>query len=179
MSGTATPSGKSHVALIISLCVNLLLVGLIVMSFVRMHFMGPPPFGPDMMDGHGRGHGMMLWQTQQSLTPQAFLHAAPAKSEKIRSIVDAHHPRVRELAESSIAARRDALKVFSAQVFDKNVFDQSLTRVQAADAALEKEILSVVSESAGTLSPDERRAVASEREHHGGGMWGHHFRHGF
>ena len=185
MSETATPSGKSNVALIISLCVNLLLVGLIVVSFVRMHFFMPPMGGgmmggPGMMEGHGRGHGMMLWQTQQSLSPQAFLHAVPAKSDKIRSIMDTHHPRIRDLSMSSIDARRDALRVFAAPNFDKNAFDQSLVRVQAADAALEKEILSVVSDSAATLSPEERRAVAAERERHGGGgMWRRWFHHDF
>lgn len=178
MSGTAPASGKSHVALIISLCVNLLLVGVILMAFVRMHFFAPP-FGPGMMDGHGRGHGMMLWQTQQALTPQAFLHAAPAKSDKIRSIMGAHHPRVRDLSMSSIDARKEALRVFAAPNFDKSAFDQSLAHVLSADAALEKEILSVVSESAGTLSPEERRAVAAEREHHDGGMWHHRFHHDF
>jgi len=182
MSGSAAPSptsgassGKSHVALIISLCINLILVGIIAMAVVRVHFFPPPPFGGmGMMGGHGHG---MLRQMQESLTPWAFQHAAPAKSEKIEAIIDAHRPHLHELGASSIDARREAFKVFSAPNFDKNAFNQSLARVENADAALEKELLSVVSESAGTLSPEERRAVAAERERRGPFMFHQHFRH--
>jgi uncharacterized membrane protein len=183
MSESATPargttSGKSHVALIISLCINLILAGIIAAAFVRMHFFPPHRFGgPDMMGMHG--HGMQLWQMQQSLTPQAFQRAAPDKSDKIEAIIDAHRQRFRDLSQSSINARRDAFQVFQAQSFDKKAFDASLDRVQSADAALEKEILSVVSESAGTLTPDERKAVAPDRGFHGGFMRWHRFRHGF
>ena len=182
MSGSAAPSPtggassrKSHAALIISLCINLILVGIIAMAFVRMHFFPPPFGGMGMMEGHG--HGMMLRQMQESLTPRAFQHAAPAKSDKIEAIVGAHRPHLRELGASSIDARRKAFEVFSAPKFDRNAFDQSLARVENADAALEKELLSVVSESAVTLSPEERRAVAAERERRGPFMFHQHFRH--
>jgi uncharacterized membrane protein len=187
MSGNAAPtptggtgSGKSNVALIISLCINLLLVGIIAMAVMRVHFFPPPPFGgPGMMQFHGRGHGMQLWQMQQSLTPQAFQRAAPAKAAKIESIIGAHRPKFRELGASSIDARRQAFEVFSQPNFDKKAFDDSLARVQATDAALEKEILSVVSESAGTLTPEERKAVAAERGNRGGWFWHHGFGHRF
>ena len=175
---SGTSSGKSHMALIISLCINLILVGVIAAAFIRMHFFPPPPFaGPDMMEMHGRGHGLQLWQMQQSLTPQAFQHAAPAKSDKIEAIIDEHRQRFRELGLSSIDARREAFQVFQAPNFDKKAFDASLDRVQAADAALEKEILVVVSQSAGTLTPEERKAVAAERGFRGGFLWRHRFHH--
>lgn len=182
MSGNAAPSTGSrglHVALIISLCINLVLVGIVAMAVVRMHFFAPPPFGgPGMMGGHGSGHGFMLRQMQESLTPQALERGAPAKADKIRSIMETHRQRIHELGTASIDARRQAFDVFSQPNFDKKGFDASLARVQAADAALEKEILSVVSDSAVALSPEERQAVASQRGHHGGYFWRHHFRHG-
>jgi len=173
MSGSAAPapSSKSHVALIISLCINLILVGLVAVPIVRMHFFAPPFGGPGMMGFHPHGHGMMLWQMQQSLTPQAFQRAAPAKADKIKAIMESHHDRFRQLGASSIDARRQAFEVFSQPNFDKKAFDGALGRVQAADAALEKEILSVVSESAVTLTPEERKAVAAEREGRGGWLW--------
>lgn len=184
MSETAAPTpsrgtGRSNVALIISLCINLIFAGIIAAAFVRLHVFPPHRFGgPDMMGMHG--HGMQLWQMQQSLTPQAFQRAAPAKSDKIEAIIDAHRQHIRELGQSSMNARRDAFQVFQAQNFDRKAFDTSLDRVQSADAALEKEILAVVSESAGTLTPDERKAVAADRGFHGGGfLWRRHFHHDF
>lgn len=187
MSGTAAPtpsggtsSGRSNIALIISLCINLILVGIVGMAVFRMHFFPPPPFGgPGMMQFHGRAHGMELWQFQRALTPQAFQRAAPAKSEKIEAIITSHRAHFRELGQSSIDARRQAFQVFSQPNFDKKAFDDALAHVQAADAALEKEIMSVVSESAVTLSPEERKAVGAERGVREGWFWHRRFEHRF
>jgi len=172
-SGTPAPSGKSNVALIISLCINLILVGIVAVPIVRMHFFAPPFGGPGMMGGPGHGRGMMLWQMQQSLTPQALERGAPDKADKIKAIIDAHRDRFRELGKASFDARRDAFQVFGQPAFDKKAFDASLDHVQAADAALEKEILSVVSESATTLSPEERKAIVLQHDHRRGLIWHH------
>ncbi|HUO97858.1 MAG TPA: periplasmic heavy metal sensor [Rhizomicrobium sp.] len=186
MSDTSrpAPSGRSNVALIISLCLNLLLVGIIAVAFVRVHFFLMPQVHERMMAdqwrGHDHGHGRMLWQMQQALTPQGLQRAAPAKAEKIQAIMEAHRARLQDLGNASINARRDAFNVFAADSFDKKAFDDALSRVQAADSAFEKELLSVLSDSAVTLSPEERKAVAKARLDHGDGFfWHHRFHHDF
>ncbi len=181
MSSQSAPRRASNVALIVSLCLNFLLAGLIVTAVVRFSMMHPL-FGAmapgDFTRGGGMGHGM--WQ-MQPLSPQAMMNAAPGKAGQIRSIIEAHSPRIHELRMSSFDARNEALRLLAAPEFDKSAYDKSLAKLQSADAALEAEVLKAVSECAAALSPEERRAAASAppdwgRGHgHGHGHgWGHH-----
>jgi uncharacterized membrane protein len=153
-----SPPGKSNVALIVSLCLNLVLVGVIVMGGFRAFHHGSMFWG-----GHGFGRG--------GSAPHALMHLAPAETDKIKAVVAAHNNRIDQLRNEAREARHDVLRVFAAADFSRQAFDQSLERVRGADAALEAEELKIVSESVATLTPDERRDAAERaRAHRGFGM---------
>ena len=161
-----SPHGKSNVALIVSLCLNLILAGVIAMGGYRA-FHHNPMFGggPGFERGYGRGHG------QGAMGSRALMHLLPAESDKIKAIAEAHSDRVFQLRDAARAARLDVLHAFAAPDFNQPAFDGALERVRGADAALEAEELKVVSESVATLTPDERRAAAERaRDHRGFGM---------
>jgi uncharacterized membrane protein len=153
-----SPQGKSNVALIVSLCINLVLAGVIAMGGLRALHHG-------WMFGGGHGFG------QRGSASHALMHLVPAETDKIKNVVAAHNDRVVQLRNEARGARWEALRVFAAPDFSRQAFDRSLERVRGADAALEAEELKVVSESVATLTPDERRDAAEQaREHRGFGM---------
>ena len=176
MSSESAPRGGWNVALIISLCLNCLLAGVIVMAVLRFTMIRPlfAPEAPAVPPGAGMGRG--LWQ-MQPLSPHTMIGVAPGKTGQIRAILDAHREQVHALRQSSFEARRETWRLFSAPDFDQAAFDKSLAKLQSADAALETEILKVVSESAATLSPEERRAMADAPAEWGRGR-GHGHGHG-
>lgn len=166
------PPRSSNAALIISLCVNLLLAGLIAIPLVRFAFHGPFFGRPPMGDALGPP-GVERAQMHQMLSPRTLMHAAPDKADKIKAVLDTHRERIDTLRGQSMAARRKVMDVFGAAMFDQAAFDKALTDMQAADGAFEKEILKVVSETAGTLSPEERQNAAKWRSFRGRGHWRH------
>ena len=156
-----SPQRGSNVALIVSLCINLILVGLIAMGAFRVFHHGLL-FG----GGHGRDGSV----------PHALAHLIPAETDKIKNVVAAHQDRIILLRGEAKAARQEVRDVFAAPDFNRKAFDQALERMRNADAALETEEMKVVSESVATLTPDERRAAAEWSKahrgfgmHHGGG----------
>ena len=163
MSDTsAAPSRPNHLPLIISLCVNLLLAGVVAVPLVRFAMYGPMFGHPPMHDTFGQGPERM--QVRMMLSPRALMSAAPGKSDRIKAILDAHHEKIAALRADSTAAHQKVVDVFSAAQFDKAAFEKSLAEMQAADAAFESEILKTVSETVAILSPEERRKAA---EFHG------------
>ncbi len=177
MSDTASHPGRSNVALIISLCINLLLAGVIVMALLRFAVHGPL-FGGRVPIPAGPGAGRA--QMHQTLSPRLLMHVAPEKSDEIRALVHAHRARIDALRADSMAARRAVMDAFTASRFDKAAFEKALTHMQAADAALETEILKVVSDAALTLTPEERQRAATFRSlgHGFGEGHGRRWRHG-
>lgn len=165
------PPRSSNVALIISLCVNLLLAGLIAIPLVRFAFHGPFFGRPPM--GDALGPRVERVQMHQMLSPRTLMHAAPDKADKIRSVLDSHRERIDALRDQSMAARRKVMDIFGAAAFNQAAFDKALADMQAADGAFEREILKVVSETAGTLSPEERANAAKWRPFRGRGHWRH------
>lgn len=148
----------NHLPLIISLCVNLLLAGVIAIPLVRFAMYGPRfdhHFVHDPM-----GSSPERAQVHQMFSPRALFNAAPEKSDQLKAIFRAHHERVMQLRSDSTATRRKVIEAFSAQPFDKAAFDKALAGMQASDTAFETEILKVVSETASVLTPEERRKAA-------------------
>jgi uncharacterized membrane protein len=179
MSESASPPSRSNVALIISLCVNLLLAGIIVTAVVRFAMHGPW-FGQRMPDPLGAS--VERAELHQMLSPRLLMHIAPDKADNIRNIIDTHRARIDALRANSMAERRHVMDVFGAPTFDKVAFGKALARMRAADSVFEAEILQVVSETADTLTPEERQKAAAWRGRgHGFGHgmgWGHGRGHG-
>lgn len=173
MSEPAAP--RSNIALIVSLCVNLLLAGVIAMAvfrFVahqqeRMQPQGTPPQQQSTQPPERA-------QVRQLLSPKFLTHLAPQKADQIRDIVDAHREKLDHLKVEANAARREVLTIFGAPTLDQPALGKALARTQAADAAIETEIMKVAAEVAAKLSPEERKKAADWRGHHFGGPMGWH-----
>ena len=164
-----SPPRRSNIALIVSLCVNLVLAGVNVMAVFRfvMHrpmFVPPAPMG-SMAE---------RVQVRQILAPRLLMRAAPEKTDAIRDVVRTHRDKIEALRAASAAARREVLRLYTMPAFDRPAFDKALVRMQAADAALATEALKVASEAGALLSPEERKKAAVPRDHGFGGAWQHH-----
>lgn len=142
------PRRKSNVALIVSLCINLVLAGVIAMGLLRA-------FGP------------MLGNGPRPLVPFGIMRLVPADGDKIKAVVAAHRDRILQLRKDAMEARREMWRAFAAADFTQQAFDRSLARVRDADAAMEAEQLKVVSESVAALTPDDRRNAAERGREHG------------
>ena len=183
---SATPPRHSNVALIVSLCVNLVLAGVIATAVFR--FAVHPTDGRVVSSSAPMAPSPERVQVRQILTPHMLMRAAPAKADAIRDVIKAHRDRIDPLRAASQVARREVLRLYGAPTFDKPAFDQALARMQAADAAVFTEVLKVASESGALLSPEERKKAAEWQQHdhefgheHGqgfGGNWQHRGPHG-
>ena len=170
-----SPPRRSNVALIVSLCVNLVLAGVIVMAVFRFAM-----YRPMFSSAGPLGPSAERVQVRQILVPRLLMRAAPEKADAIRDVVKKHHDRIEAMRADSQGARLEVLRLYRAPVFDKPAFDKALARMQAADTALTTEALKVASDSGALLSPEERK-MAAEWQPHGrgfgrgfGGDWQHH-----
>lgn len=168
------PAPRTNIALIVSLCVNLLLAGVIATAAYR-HFTQPPE--APMFAGPPPGQQPPeRAQLRQLLSPHFLTRIAPDQAAKIRVIVDAHRQTVDHLKAEANAARRDVLTLYGAPGLDKDALTKALLRTQLADAAMEAEIMRVAAEIAPVLSPEQRKKAADWRSQHmmGGGPMGWH-----
>jgi uncharacterized membrane protein len=162
------PAPRFNTALIVSLCVNLLLAGVIAMAAFRFFPQEnattavnvPPPGSPERA------------QVRQLMSPKFLSQVSPESADRIRDIVDAHREKLDHLRVEAQAARREILITFGAPQLDKAALDKALTRMQVADAAVQAEILRAMAETATILTPEERKKAAEWRGHHGGGLMG-------
>lgn len=145
------PKRQPSVLLIVSLCLNLALIGLIAITFMRtgMHHFGG-------REGHeGRGGKV-------ALSAQALMRLAPGEEAKIQGILDSHRKQLRELRQQAMQARSEAFHFLESRDFKPDDFARSLAAVQSADAALEAETMKVTAESVAALTPAERETVVSQ-----------------
>ncbi len=154
-NGPLEPERKSNVALIVSLCLNLLLIGVIAMGTFRMFH---PGMGFGMGQGFGRGQGPHA--------PMVLMRLVPAESDKIKAILAYHRDRQMSLGRDAMDARHQVMRAFMDPEFDQQTFDRALEHMRAADAAFEAEQTKVVSESVATLTPEERQAAADSIRSH-------------
>ena len=146
---------SSNTALIISLCFNLIFIGVIAVGVVRAQLPRP----------------MMAMQSQGPYAPRALMRFAPAEADKIQHILDLHREKVIVLRAEAFKARRELLDTFASGDFNTAAFSQALDRVRTADAALEAEEVNVLAESVATLTPAERRDIAERVRTHRAPWW--------
>jgi uncharacterized membrane protein len=161
---------RRNVALIISVCVNLLLAGIIATALVRFAFR--PPF-PMMVEGAGFGHGQPeRQQIRLLLAPRGLMHVVPEKQNDIRGALLPHRERMDKLRADATAARREVLRVYAAPTLDKAALDKAFVRMLDADAAMEAELVKMSSDVSVLLSPEERQKVLQWQPHgHGFRGW--------
>jgi len=142
---------RPSVLLIVSLCLNVALIGLIAIALAR--------FGM---------HGFEPRDAKGGLSAQALMRMAPSERAKIETLVAAHRGRLRELRGAATQARADSFALLTSPGFDPAEFARSLAAVQSADAALEAETLKLTADSIAVLTPAERARVAQTvRRPHG------------
>jgi uncharacterized membrane protein len=170
---------RRNVALIVSICVNLLLAGIIAMAVYRFAFR--PPEAPMMMSGPGFGHGLPeRQQIRLILTPHGLMRVVPEKQDAIRAVLRPHHENMEKLRAETVAARQEVLRLYAAPTLDKAALDKAFARMLAADAAIEAELVKTSSDVSVLLSPEERKKVLEWqprghrgwREGHGNGPHG-------
>ena len=144
---SVTPRHQPSVLLIVSLCLNLALIGLVAITLVR------------------GGMGMHRFEPREAkltLNAQSLMRMVPAEENKIQNIVDAHRKRMHELRRDAMQARAESFRLLEDRDFKANDFEKSLAAVQTADAALEAETMKVTAESIAILTPQERAEVAGK-----------------
>jgi uncharacterized membrane protein len=140
-----TPRQGPSILLIVSLCLNVALIGLIGIGLVR--------YGVRSFEPHPAGG---------ALNAQMLMRMFPAEQAKLEAIAQAHRPKLRALRLARNQARADAFQVLSAPIFDGGALAKSLAAIQAADAAFETEQAKETVESVAALTPAERQSVAEK-----------------
>ena len=148
---------RPSILLIVSLCLNMALIGGAAVMFFRGF--GPPP-------REARG----------TLSPMALMRMVPAEKDKIRAVMDKHHARIGELHRQAMDARKASFDLLAADNFDAQAYGRSLSAIQNADAALGAESMIVTAESVAVLTPEERKDVAEKVRKPR--FWKRMFRHG-
>lgn len=146
MSETSvTPKRQPSVLLIVSLCLNLALIGLIAITLMR-----------------GGMHRFEHREEKLSLSAQSLMRMAPAEQTKIQAIIDTHRKQIRELRRQAIEARAESFRLLEAKDFSADEFAKSLASVDAADAALEAETMAMTAQAVAVLTPQERADIAAK-----------------
>ncbi len=146
MSMPAAPVGqKPSLLLIVSLCLNLALLGVV---------------GVMMWRSHGREFGPR--EPRAGLSAQMLIRMVPVEAPKIERIVASHRPRLHELRGNAMRTRAESFRLLTEPSFDSAAFAKSLAAVQTADAALEAETMKLTADSVAVLTPQERALVASK-----------------
>jgi uncharacterized membrane protein len=140
---TPVPPRRPNILLIVSLCLNIVLVPVIAAVVIRaVH--------RDSVVGAG---GV--------LAPRSVMSAVPGERVRIQAIIDGHAPKVLALRAAAAQARRHAFVTLAAPDFTQESFSRSLADVANADSALERENIAMMAQSLAVLTPQERQAMVT------------------
>jgi len=132
---------RRSILLILSLCLNVVLVVMIAVGIANALHQGGPRGGP--------------------FAPEALKSSATSDERaKIDAIIAAHAGKISELKQAARAAHQVAFKMFTDANFDPAAFESALGKAQDADDALRREFATVTVQCAAQLSASERQAVA-------------------
>src|SRR6201999_3529393 len=99
MSETSvTPKRQPSVLLIVSLCLNVALIGLIAITYMRT--------GMHRMEPH---------EAKRSLGAPSLMRMVPAEEGKIRGILETHRRKMRELRRAAMQAREQSFQILAAK----------------------------------------------------------------
>ncbi|HTT98012.1 MAG TPA: periplasmic heavy metal sensor [Rhizomicrobium sp.] len=142
---TVTPKRQPSVLLIVSLCLNLALIGLIAITVMRTGLHRFEPREPKL-----------------NLNAQSLMRMVPAEQAKIQTIIDTHRKQMRSLRRQAMEAREESFRLLEAKDFSADDFAKSLASVDAADAALEAETMAMTAQAVAALTPQERADIAAK-----------------
>ena len=142
----SAPAPRRSVLLILSLCLNVVLVVMIVVGIANALHRGGPRSGP--------------------FSPESLRDSASSTERgKIDAIIAAHAGKIRELKQAARDAHRAAFETFANANFVPAAFESAIDKAQGADDALRHELATVTAQCAAQLSASERRAVAERTRH--------------
>lgn len=133
--------------LIVSLALNLFLLGAVTTGIVT-HLAWPPP------PPHPGGPAFLP-------SPRQLKAALPQEDQApLKEVLEAHRGEIRPLVEALIGARRVAAQALLARPFDQAAFLQSLRDMRSQDQVLTDHAQSILAEIAGRVGQDGREAMA-------------------
>lgn len=138
---TPVPPRRPSILLIVSLCLNIILIPILFAVVV------------------GAVHRGSVVGAGGVLAPRSVMAAVPNERDRIGAIIDGHAPKIAALRAASAEARRQAFMTLAAPEFSQDSFNRSLTAVANADDALERENIAMMAQSLAVLTPAERQAV--------------------
>jgi uncharacterized membrane protein len=140
MDDTPTRPRRSWL-LIVSLCLNLALVGGIGVAVYRLAHL-------DTSVGVGG-----------PLSPKSLAAAFPDRGPAIEQAIAAHQAKILSLRRAAGEARRAAFRELADPDYSPQKMDVALKATAAADAALESESIGLMNDSLSTLTPAERQTL--------------------
>lgn len=136
---TGWTARRLRIALLVSLAVNLMGVGLIIGAVLA----GPPR----------RPH------TEFGL--MSFSHTLPAdRAEVLKSNFKTQRPRIRELRQAARSARLEATETLIAETYDAEKIRTSLAKIDEAETKLRALMSETFIDAAGKLTQAERQQLA-------------------
>jgi uncharacterized membrane protein len=135
-----------NVWLIASLCLNLFLIGVIVMGLIV-----------------ARNRAALMAAGGGGMRPEIVIQLLPQSGAlKMCAAVEQRTPAFRRLGQNLVEARNAMFKLFRAEPFDQSAFRQSLSRITAAEGAVAAEREALVADLVAQLTPQERAHFANE-----------------
>ncbi len=146
MTDVPQPARRSSVWLIVSLCVNFFLIGLIVAG---------------LLVARGRMIANAIRGGEGALAPEEVLQLLPPSgATKMCDVVAANTEAFRKLGRELVDARRDLFRAFRAEPFDAAAFKSALDRATAAQVALIQLRQGIALQVTEKLDATERRELS-------------------
>lgn len=144
-------SSPLRTPLMVSLVLNLLLVGL-----VAGHFLLPPPPPPS--------------PEQRSLDAieEVASQLPEEKAASLRAIMATAQESIKAQRETMKLARDKTTEILSAEPFDADAYQQEVSRLHELRGAMMQRMAEATMEAAATLNPEERALLANTfKQYHG------------
>lgn len=136
--------------LIASLCLNVFLIGAVVMGLI----VARNRIAAAAMGGGGAGGGLRPDIVLQMLPKSGALKMCDALAQRT--------PAFRSLGKDYVEARRAMFRVFRAEPFDQTAFRTALARVTAAEVAVARERADTTADVVARLTPEERKHFTAQ-----------------
>jgi uncharacterized membrane protein len=148
MSDSSPRRGVSKI-LIVSLCFNFFLAGIVVLGTLR---------------AIQRAHAAV--PVRQLLMPKAVKLLLPGNEQgKLDGIIAAHKDALEKYRDAAVETRAISFREYESKDFNAAKFAADLEAIHAADSALEEEAIKSMGETAAKLTPQERQKVADHLKH--------------
>ena len=145
MSEWVRNNRRVSIALVVSVCFNLIFLGALGARWL----MGPPFGRPPPPPHHALG----------GFVDHLARHLPEADGQTLRLTYSSHRDEITAVSRAAEDARAEAAKALAQEPFDPERFAQAFDRVAAANRAFEDRLRTLILATLNALSPDGRRAL--------------------